>query len=156
MLKQPVKRCYFVWLWLWASFERKGQKSTLTKNATTITMSLIFYCVQLYRKTEENEQLKHDQRWLYQGIVWKRSLTFFTCRNQDCAHAGLDAKHKKPWWADIVNRTRRLMFLYERQIVSFLHHELEHSETDWPHFSVGFPLHHYGPTWQQWKTCYTI
>lgn len=34
------------------------------------------------------------------------------------------------------------MFFCERQVVFFffLHFELEHSETDWPHFAVGFPL----------------
>lgn len=27
----------------------------------------------------------------------------------------------------------------------FFHYELEHLDSDWPHFSVGFPLRHYGP-----------
>lgn len=113
-------------------------------------------CVRLCRKTEENEQLKHDQRLLYQGIVWKSSLTFFYMSGPGLCSCWPGRQTQKPLWADILNRTSRLMLLYEKQIVSFLHYELEHSETDWPHFSVGFPLHHYGPTWQQWKTCCTV
>lgn len=38
---------------------------------------LVFYCLWFCRKTEEKEELKHDQLWVYQNIVCKISLTFY-------------------------------------------------------------------------------
>lgn len=140
---------YFTQWSLWRRKEKKRKATTSNndqqRNDNHNPSHFLLFAARVGRQRKRNSWSTTSDgsiRTLFVKLAWPflrvRTMLMFM---QPCTQ-------KPSWRAAIVKSTRGLALtsslpgMWRADVFLFLHNDLLRLQSDWPHFSVGFPLHH--------------